>query len=631
MNHRDEPDPPEFPHAKSKPRSSAGFAGATEGGGSEGRADAPEGAVEAPFDKITRAVVWAALRSIAEEAGTALRKTAYSQAVREGRDFSVALFDPRGQMIAQGDFSPGHLGSMPSLVGHVLREYPPDALAPGDAIVLNDLYMGSGHLPDFFMTTPVFHRGRLVGFAVNCAHQVDVGGAAAGSQAVEGITEFYQEGIRILPTKLWRAGEVNREVMRIIKGNVRLPEIVEGDLKAMRSSGRVAEVRLVELFDRYGADIVLATWDEILAHSEREMRAAIRTVPAGRYEAEDFYDDCGRGTDPLRVFVTVIVDGDEITVDFTGSSDQTASGINSPFNYTLAYTWHTVKSALVQSSIPQNAGTMRPIRAYAPEGSLFNPRPPAAAGARAVMQQRIVDVILQALAHAVPDRVIASSSHWANPIFEGRDPARGRRFVYYDIIVGGMGARPHTDGAEAVCGSFNLENIPVEVNESNYPIVVERLELIRDSSGPGRFRGSSGLRKDIRFLGERGKLSNLSDRHRFAPPGLFGGEPGALGRTVLNPGTPREQVLHPKAIYPIERGDLVSLSVSGSGGYGDPLDRDPELVARDVALGHVSVERAREAYGVVVDATTCRADAEATAALRARRRATAANDKETCR
>ena len=571
------------------------------------------------MDAITKGVVWAALQSIAEEAGTALRKTAYSQAVREGRDFSAALFDARGRMIAQGDFSPGHLGSMPSLVGHVLREYPPEVLQPGDAIVLNDLYMGSGHLPDFFLTTPVFHRDRLVGFVVNCAHQVDVGGAAPGSQAVEGISEFYQEGIRILPTRLWRGGEVNREVMRLITGNVRVPEIVEGDLKAMRNSGRVGELRLAELFGRYGTETVLAAWDEILAHSEREMRAAIREVPSGRYSAEDFYDDCGRGTDPLRVFVTVLVDGDEITVDFEGSSPQTRSGMNSAFNYTLAYTWHTVKSALVQQTLPQNAGTMRPIRARAPEGSLFNPRPPAAAGARAVMQQRIVDVILQALAQAIPERVIAASSHWANPIFEGIDPRGGRRFVYYDIIVGGMGARPHKDGAEAVCGSFNLENIPVEVNESNYPILIERLELIPDSAGAGTFRGSCGLRKDIRFLGERGSVSNLSDRHRFPPPGLFGGRPGALGRTLLNPGTEREQDLHPKAIYPLAHADLVSLRVSGSGGYGDPRARDPELVARDVALGHVSADQAREGYGVVIDPVSGAVDTVATGRLRGMR------------
>ncbi len=571
------------------------------------------------MDAITKGVVLAALQSIAEEAGTALRKTAYSQAVREGRDFSAALFDARGRMIAQGDFSPGHLGSMPSLVGHVLREYPPEVLQPGDAIVLNDLYMGSGHLPDFFLTTPVFRRDRLVGFVVNCAHQVDVGGAAPGSQAVEGISEFYQEGIRILPTRLWRGGEVNREVMRLITGNVRVPEIVEGDLKAMRNSGRVGELRLAELFERYGTETVLAAWDEILAHSEREMRAAIREVPSGRYSAEDFYDDCGRGTDPLRVFVTVLVDGDEITVDFEGSSPQTRSGMNSAFNYTLAYTWHTVKSALVQQTLPQNAGTMRPIRARAPEGSLFNPRPPAAAGARAVMQQRIVDVILQALAQAIPERVIAASSHWANPIFEGIDPRGGRRFVYYDIIVGGMGARPHKDGAEAVCGSFNLENIPVEVNESNYPILIERLELIPDSAGAGTFRGSCGLRKDIRFLGERGSVSNLSDRHRFPPPGLFGGRPGALGRTLLNPGTEREQDLHPKAIYPLAHADLVSLRVSGSGGYGDPRARDPELVARDVALGHVSADQAREGYGVVIDPVSGAVDAVATDRLRGMR------------
>lgn len=571
-------------------------------------------------DLITRGVVWAALQSIAEEGGTALRKTAYSQAVREGRDFSVALFDAAGQMVAQGDFSPGHLGSMPSIVRHVLREYPAATLAPGDAIVLNDLYMGSGHLPDFFLTTPVFDAGRLVGFVVNCAHQVDVGGAVAGSQAVEGVTEFYQEGIRLLPTRLWRGDGVNAEVMRMIKSNVRVPDIVEGDLKAMRNSGRVAERRLRELCARYGTDRVLATWDEILDHSEREMRAAIRGVPAGRYEAEDFYDDCGRDTPPLRVFVTVVVDGDEVVVDFTGSSDQTASGMNAAFNYTLAYTWHTVKSALVQSSLPQNAGTVRPIKAHAPAGSLFNAQPPAAAGARAVMQQRIVDVILQALAQAVPERVIAASSHWANPIFAGFDPGRRRRFVFYDIVVGGMGARPHRDGAEAVCGSFNLENIPVEVAESTYPIVVERLELVSDSAGPGRFRGSCGLRKDIRFLGERGQLSNLSDRHRFQPPGVRGGEAGALGQTVLNPGTPGARNLHAKAIYPIETGDVVSFRVSGSGGYGDPWQRDPALVARDVALGYVSVARAREWYGVVL-APDGAPDLAATAALRAARQA----------
>jgi N-methylhydantoinase B len=570
-------------------------------------------------DPITRGVVWAALQSIADEAGTALRQTAYSQAVREGRDFSAALFNARGEMIAQGDFSPGHLGAMPSIVRHVMREYPAGSMAPGDAIILNDLYMGSGHLPDFFITAPVFHGGALVGFVVDCAHQVDVGGAAAGSQAVEGMTEFYQEGIRVLPTKLWRGGELNREVMRLITGNVRVPDVVEGDLKAMRNAARVGERRLLELFDRYGAGTVLAAWDDILAHSEREMRAAIRELPPGRYQAEDFYDDCGRDTPPLRVFVTVVVEGDEITVDFEGSSPQTRSGMNSAFNYTLSYTWHTVKSALVQQTIPQNAGTMRPIRARAPEGSLFNPRPPAAAGGRAVMQQRIVDVILAALAQAAPDRVIAASSHWANPIFAGHDAGRGRRFVYYDIAVGGMGGRPRKDGAEAVCGSFNLENIPVEVSESNYPIVIERLELIADSSGAGKFRGSCGLRKDIRFLGTEGSLSNLTDRHKFAPPGLCGGQPGAVGATILNPGTAGARALHSKAIEPLVHGDLVSIRVSGSGGYGDPLTRDPERVARDVALGYMSAGRAREWYGVVVDPVTGAVDMEQTETFRRNR------------
>jgi N-methylhydantoinase B len=244
------------------------------------------------------------------------------------------------------------------------------------------------------------------------------------------------------------------------------------------------------------------------------------------------------------------------------------------------------------------------------------------------MQQRIVDAILAALSQVVPDRVIAASSHWANPIFEGLDPRRGKRFVYYDIAVGGIGARPTKDGAEAVCGSFNLENIPVEVNESNYPILVERLELIADSSGPGRFRGSCGLRKDIRFLGTSGSLSNLTDRHRFAPPGLFNGLPGAMGATILNPDTEGAQILHSKAIQPLTHGDLVSMRVSGSGGYGDPLTRDPELVARDVFLGYVSREGAREWYGVVVDPATNEVDQRETEMLRGRTYETKVSDQK---
>jgi N-methylhydantoinase B len=569
------------------------------------------------IDRITLGVIWGGLLSIADEAGITLRRTAYSQAVREGRDFSLALFDHRGRMIAQGDFSPGHLGSMPSAVKNAVAYFPVETLQPGDAILLNDAHMGSGHLPDFFLTTPIFYRGELIAFAVNCAHHIDVGGAVPGSQAVEGVHESYQEGLRMLPVKAFAGGEPVADIHRIIAANVRAPDIVLGDLRAQRNANRVAERRICELADRYGLATLRATWEHILDHSEREMRAAIRAIPDGVYHAEDYFDDCGRDTPPMKVCATITVDGDDVTIDYAGTDPQTRSGINATFNYTLAYSYFTMKCVTLQNRLPHNEGCLRPIHVTAPPGSLLNAQPPCASGARAIMQQRIVDLLLQALAQAIPDRVIAASAHWANPIFGGRDPRTGRRFIYYEIIVGGSGARPHKDGAEAMCTSFNLENIPCEVSEAHFPVLIEQLALVRDSGGPGRFRGGCALRKDVRMLGEDVRLTNLGERQRFVPPGLFGGKPGALGRTLRNPGTPGEEVLHAKGHYDIVPGDVICFQTSGAGGYGNPFERDPWAVQRDVICGYVSRDAAEREYGVVLDPQTLALDEAATARRRA--------------
>lgn len=581
---------------------------------------APE-AGAATLDPITIGVVWGGLLSIAEEAGLTLRRTAYSEAVREGRDFSAALFDHRGRMIAQGDFSPGHLGSMPSAVRNTVDYFPPEMLRPGDAIVLNDSHMGSGHMPDLFLTTPIFYRDELIGFAVNCAQHVDVGGAVPGSQAVEGVYESYQEGFRLLPVKAFAEGEPVRDIHRTIAANVRVPDKVLGDLRAQRNANRVAERRLVELAERYGLDTLRACWEHILDHSERETRAAIRAMPDGTYRAEDYYDDCGPGTEPIKIRVAITIDGDDVTIDYDGSDPQTRSGINATLNYTLAYSYFTLKCVTLQNRLPHNEGGLRPIHVTAPPGSILNAQPPCASGARAIMQQRIVDLLLQALAGAVPDRVIAPSSHWANPIAGGHDPRTGRRFIYYEILVGGTGARPHKDAAEAMCTSFNLENIPCEVSEANYPLLIEQLSFIRDSAGPGRFRGGCGLRKDVRLLGERMVLTNLGERHRFQPPGIFGGLPGEVGRTLLNTGMPGERVLHSKGHYELAPGDLVSFQTSGAGGCGDPLERDSVAVQRDVVGEYVSPAAAEREYGVVLDPTTLAIDEAATARRRAELRA----------
>ncbi|MFQ5827885.1 MAG: hydantoinase B/oxoprolinase family protein [Candidatus Methylomirabilia bacterium] len=569
-------------------------------------------------DPITLGVVWGALQSIAVEIGTAVHKTAYSEQAREGQDFSVAVFDRQGRMVAQGPYSPGHMGAMSFAVKNALAAHPVETLRPGDGILLNDPLLGSGHLPDFFITQPAFWDGALVGFVVNIVHHTDVGGQRPGSQGVTGIFDYYQEGLRIPPTKVWQDYREQEGILGIIAANSRTPEKVLGDLRAQRSALRVGEMRLQELLARYGAATVFAAMDEILARTEETLRAAIREIPDGEYPFEDFLDDFGPGTDPLRVFVTVRVRGDEMEIDYEGSSPQTPSGLNSYINYTRSYSYAAVK-CLADPSGPMNEGALRPITIEAPVGSFLNPRPPAGGGPRAIICYRVFEAVLGALAPALPERVVAASSHFANPTFGGFDPKRKRRFVAYELVLSGTGARATKDGCEALASAFNASNIPVEAQEANHPIIVESFELIRDSAGPGKHRGGCGVRRDMKFLATEGKLTNLTERQRFAPYGLFGGRPGARGRTVINPG-PGEQEVHAKESREFAYGDVISFRQPGAGGYGDPTERSAGRVLEDVFDEYVSIEQARDAYGVVIDPRTMTVDDAATETLRARMR-----------
>ena len=548
-------------------------------------------------DPITLTVIWNSLISIANELGYTLRHTAFSEGVREGDDFSTALFDCNAVMIAQGNFSPGHLGSMPAMAKHVLRYFPAETLKPGDSILVNDSFIGAGHFPDTYQIMPVFLDGtRLVGFVCCSAHQVDMGGAAPGSQKVHGVTESFQEGLRILPVRFVREGKIDEDILRIVLGNVRMPDKVRGDLLAQHTANLTAAERLAKMFRDCGTETVERAYEAILERSEKSMREALAKVPAGTYSFEDHMDDYGPGTPPIRMAVDVTFDGKgEVEFDFSRSSDAVPAGLNSYINYTRAYVVFAIK-AFCNALEPQTEGCMRPIKLKVREGSFFNPRFPAPSGGRPILQIRIYDTINGALAKALPHRAMGAFSHWSNPNIGGIDDRTGKPFVMYDVSLAGYGGRYGSDGAEGLSPVMNCSNIPVEVHEAMNPIRVHRFEFIPDTGGAGQWRGGCGIRKDIELLNSTATFSHLGDRHVFQPYGIFGGKPGALAESILNPQGNGEK-LQSKETRPIKKGDVLSFRLSGAGGYGMPEKRDPRAIAEDIADGYVSREAARRDYG----------------------------------
>ena len=562
----------------------------------------PAGPPAPGVDPLTVAVVWGRLAAIAEEMAEAQQRCAYSDQVREGGDYSTAVFDASGRMLAQANRSPAHLGAMPHVVRNMLGAYPPGSLEPGDVVVLNDPYMGSGHLPDLFAMSPSFDASRLVGFVVTCVHLTDVGGPAPGSQAVVGVTDSVQEGLRLPPTRIYRRGEPVRELFELLAANVRVPEAVLGDVRAQRAALHVGATKLAELHARTGSQVIDAAAAEILTRSEQAVRRELLAMPDATATFVDHLDDYGPGTPPIRLEVAVSVRGSDLTFDFTGTDPQTPSSLNCTLSYLRAYCYWVAKAITTGDRIPQNEGQLRPVHVVAPPGCFLNPLPPAALNGRALLNQRIVELAFGALAKIVPERVCAASGQWVNPIFGGVEEGSGRSFVFYDYVMGGVGARATKDGVDAVPPSVSVENIPVEAQEARNPILVERYELIADSGGAGRFRGGLGVRKDIRVLVDDVVLSNLTDRHVFPAYGLSGGHEGVLGETVLNPGRPDGRRLHSKEVVHLRKGDVVSFRCSGSGGVGPPAERARDKLLEDVREGRVTPAAARELYGADLDA-----------------------------
>ena len=548
------------------------------------------------LDPISLTVIWNTLVSIADEMGSALARTAFSEAVREGQDFSTGLFDAQGRLVVQGNFTPGHLGAMPYVVKNVLEFIPPESLEQGDMIVTNDSFLGGGHFPDFFMVAPVHEGTRLIGYVVNTAHHVDVGGRSPGSQAVQGVVDAFNEGVRVLPIKLVRKGEIDSDLLRVILANVRLPEKVRGDLLAQRNANHVGSERLRKLFAQNGDELMADAIEEILDRSEARARELIAAIPKGKYSFDDQMDDYGPNTPAIRVCVDVTIDENGATVDFSRSSDQVPAGLNCYINYTRAYASFAMR-IFAQIDVPNNAGVERVIKTTARKGSFFNATYPAASGGRACIQVRIFDVINGAMAVAVPKLAMGAFSHWGNPNLGGIDRATGKPWIMYDLIFGGYGGRSYKDGVEGMAPVMNCANVPIEVHETNNPIRIQRLELIQDTGGAGRYRGGCGLRKDVELLCENATLSLLGDRHKNAPYGLFGGSPGAAAQTLLlSEGKTID--LGSKEVRSVSKGDVISFRVAGGGGYGNSDDREKHRVLADLRNGFISRASAKSDYGL---------------------------------
>ena len=534
------------------------------------------------------------LTSVAEEMGVTLQRTAFSPNIKERLDFSCAVFDNTGKMVAQAAHIPVHLGSMPL---SVLAAIAHTEMVPGDMIALNDPYRGGTHLPDITLVAPVFSDGdmekwkdgrksewkdrrdpqssslpvfqssiRPVFFVANRAHHADVGGMSPGSMPIA--TSVIQEGIRIPPVKLIRGGELDTDLWEFILANVRTPGERRGDMEAQLAANRVGGRRLQEMIGKYGTPEITEYMQELCAYASRMVRARLREIPNGRYTYADVLDNDGITDEPIEIRVSIEIENDTAVVDFTGTAKQVRGSVNAIYAITLSAIFYAFR-CIAGADVPANAGCLEPIRVVAPEGTVVNAKFPAAvAGGNVETSQRIVDVLLGALAQACPDQIPAASSGTMNNLtIGGYDVSRGKDFTYYETIAGGMGARPNRDGIDAIHTHMtNTMNTPIEAIETNYPMQVAAYSIRRGTGGAGKFRGGAGVIRALRLLTDA-EVTILSDRRTQCPYGLQGGEPGKPGRNVLISGG-EERLLPGKVSLSMREGDVIRIETPGGGGYG---------------------------------------------------------------
>ncbi|MBI4183322.1 MAG: hydantoinase B/oxoprolinase family protein [Proteobacteria bacterium] len=571
------------------------------------------------LDPVRRELVKNALITIADNMIVTVVRTSRSTVVKNNLDFSSAICDADGVMVAQGLALPVHLGAlMPALRGCL--DHFGDDIHPGDILANNDPYSGASHLNDIFMFKPVYDRaGARVAFMSLILHHTDMGGRVPGGNACDS-SEIFQEGLRIPPSKIYERSAPNATLMRIIEHNVRVPVKVLGDVRAQVAALHLGAREMERLIGEYDTAELRAYMTGLVDYAERLTRVGIAALPDGSVEFDDWIDDDGVGSEPVKIHLTLTVKGDEMVLDYTGTSPQTTGALNPNYWFTASCSYAAIRTVL-PADMPNNAGFYRPITVVAPEGSFVNPRFPAPVGARGQGGHRVRMVVMGALAKLLPGRMPAccGGSEFGIAIAGwGRDRAPFLVFDFHNMT--GHGALPDRDGQDAGPWCLgNLANVPVEVMEAENPVRIDEYGFLPDTGGAGRFRGALGIARQYRLLAEEALLQVRSDRQRSRPWGLAGGGPGAGGACLLNPDSPREEVLPGKFMRRMTKGDAFCVRMAGSGGYGDPFARAPEAVREDVLDGKVTVGHAAEAYGVAIDPETLAVDAPATAKLRARR------------
>lgn len=549
-------------------------------------------------DPVTMQVIRYGLEAIANDMGYNLMRMGRTTIVKEIMDINCAVLDASAGILAQANLCPLMMFSLPT-TGAIMLKYVPD-FDEGDVIICNDPYLGGQHLLDMQFFAPVFYEGELIAFVANIAHQLDMGGAVPGGVA-GGLTEIYQEGLRIPFVKLYRKGKEDPQIFDIIGRNIRLPEKTLEDFRAQAATTIWGAQRVKEQVEKYGLKTFLECTSMLIRYAEGIVRRAIDGMLDGDYTGIDYLDDDGYSDDPLRVQVNVHIRGSEMRVDFSGTSPQATGNVNCPWACTQGGVFYTIVG-IVDPYMAVNSGTFRPIEVQSEEGLITRPLPPAGVTARSQTMTKITEAMLKAMSQVVPNRVVAGSHGQACTCsFMGTHPETGKLFGYIEIQGGGAGARPDKDGPDGQdlhLGRFM--NTPVEAAELENPVMIERYEMIRDSGGSGKYRGGLSLRRDIRFLADV-TWARYSDRQKFAPQGLFGGKEGKKGELILNPGTEGEQRQKSKGVNRLRAGDVLSIRLPGSGGYGPPWERDPVLVRWDVINGKVSLESAREDYLVILN------------------------------